>query len=164
MKTNRLLIGAVIFLAAAVLAIVPWGPPPQAQGRSGDQQMARMRFVSDGVQTQAAGVLQSGELNTLSAAVASNTTAQVVAAPTAGSIYLRGIWIEKMTTATGLVNVIYGTGTNCGTGTTTLLSLSLATGQAPLFGKYVIGVAVPATKALCLQTDASTTSVRALYN
>ncbi len=163
MKSNRFFVAALAILVAAMLVIMPWAPP-QAQGRSGDQQMARVRFFDDGVQSKGTGVLQVGELNTLSAAVASATTTQVVAAPTAGSIYLRGLWIEKMTTATGVVNVIYGTGTNCGTGTTTLFSLSLATGQAPVLGDVYIGVLIPATKALCLQTDAATTSVRALTN
>jgi len=163
MKSNRFFVAALAILVAAMLVITPWSPP-QAQGRSGDQQMARTRFVKDGVQAQSAGVLQVGEVNTLTAAVASATTAQVVAAPTAGSIYLRGLWIEKMTTATGVVNVIYGTGTNCGTGTTTLFALSLAAGQAPVLGDAYIGVLIPATKALCLQTDAATTSVRALTN
>lgn len=107
-------------------------------------------------------VLQTGEVSTLSAAVASATLTQVVAAPTAGSIYLRGIWIEKSTTATGSILVRYGTGTNCGTGTTTLLSLTAATAQTFPFGYQAIGVPVPATKALCLGTDAATTSVRAL--
>ncbi|MGH9580725.1 MAG: hypothetical protein ACRD2R_07015, partial [Terriglobales bacterium] len=62
------------------------------------------------------------------------------------------------------VLVRYGTGTNCVTGTTTLLALTAAAGQTFEFGYYPIGVQVPAAKALCLGTDASTTSVKALTN
>lgn len=152
----------VLLMALLLLLFVPQAPIVAQQ--IGDQVLLSMRFLKVGPQTQGAGVLQTGEVNSISSAVASATTAQVVAAPTAGSIYLRSVFVEKMTTATGVVNVIYGTGTNCGTGTTTLLSLSLATGQAPVLGYVRLDVQVPATKALCLQTDAATTSVRALYN
>ena len=161
-RTSIWAVAAVLVMAVLLMLCVPQARIEAQQ--IGDQVLLQMKFIKSGSQTQGAGILQTGEVNSISAAVASATTAQVVAAPSAGSIYLRSIFVEKMTTATGVVNVIYGTGTNCGTGTTTLLSLSLATGQAPLLGKVDIGVAVPATKALCLQTDAATTSVRALYN
>lgn len=121
-----------------------------------------MMTVDSGAAAKGAGVLQTGEVSTLSSAVASATRAQVVAAPTAGSIYLRGIWIEKSATSTGVVTVSYGTGTNCGTGTTTLLSLTAATSQILPFGYEPIGIQVPATKALCLVTEGANTSVRAL--
>jgi hypothetical protein len=135
----------------------------QAIGETGQQTLLAMQFVLNGVQVQGKGVLQVGQVGTLSAAVASNTTAQVVAAPSAGSIYLQALWIEKMTTATGSINVINGTGTNCGTGTATLFSLSLATSQIPpLVGYVPVNVLVPAVNALCIQTDASTTSVRVI--
>lgn len=145
----------VLFLASSPLWLT------KAQ-ETADQVLLNMTFVKNGVSAQGAKTLQVGEVSTLSAAVASATTTQVVAAPASGSVYLRGIWVEKFTTATGSVNVIYGTGTNCGTGTTTLMSLTAAAGQNFQFGYYPIGVAVPAANALCLQTDAATTGVRAL--
>ncbi len=158
MKSNRFFIAALAILVAAMLVITPWAPP------LAQESPAQAAFIKHGVKSQGFGVAQVGELSTLSAAVASATLTEVVAAPTAGSIYLRGIWVEKSTTATGSVLVRYGTGTNCGTGTTTLISLTAAAGQTFAFGYYPIGVLVPATKALCLGTDAATTSVRALTN
>lgn len=115
--------------------------------------------VSNGVGAQGAGVLQIGMLGTLSAAVASATMTQVVAAPGSGSIVLVGIFVEKATATTGLVTVSSGTGTNCGTGTATLLSIGAG---SPPIGFYRVGSLVGTTKALCLTTDASTTSARAL--
>jgi hypothetical protein len=117
------------------------------------------KTVSDGVGALGAGVVQTGEVNTLSAA-AGNTITQVVAAPGAGSVYLRGLLIEKISGATSTVTLSYGTGSNCGTGTTVLLGP--ITGSA--VGFIHLGVLVPATKALCVTTDAATTVVRALTN
>jgi hypothetical protein len=119
-------------------------------------------YVSNGPGALGAGVLQIGQLNTLSAAVASATRTQVVAAPTAGSIYLRALWIEKSTTTTGSIIVSYGTGTNCGTGNNVITTLSAASGQTFPFGYQEMEIQIPAQNALCLATDASTTSVRVL--
>ncbi len=157
---SRLILTLLSLLIVTLLVIAPW-VPMEAQGRSGDQQMARVRFVKDGVQAQGSGILQIGEAGTLSAAVASATRTEVVAAPTAGSIYLKGIWVEKATATTGLVTVSYGTGANCATGPTTILSIGAG---SPAIGFYPVNTIVPATKALCLTTDAATTSARALTN
>ncbi len=159
---NRIFVGAGLALALLLVVTMVWSPS-QAQVTPA-QQALRQRFLSQGVSALGFGVAQTGEVSTLSAAVATATLTEVVAAPTAGSIYLRGIWIEKSTTGTGSVLVRYGTGTNCGTGTTTLLALTAAASQTFAFGYYPIGIAVPATKALCLGTDAATTGVRALTN
>jgi len=115
--------------------------------------------VSNGVGAQGAGVLQVGRLGTLSAAVASATMTQVVAAPGSGSIVLLGVFVEKATATTGLVTVSSGTGTNCGTGTATLLSIGAG---SPAIGFYPVESLVGTTKALCLTTDAATTSARVL--
>jgi hypothetical protein len=118
--------------------------------------------VKAGVSAQGAGVQQTLEIGTISAAVASNTTAQVVAAPGAGlSTVIMKVWLEKATNTTGYVNVITGTGTNCGTNTATLFALgpSTASSGVPL-GPYFVGVLAPANYEVCLQTDASTTSAR----
>jgi len=125
-------------------------------------QQVILNTLEKGAKAKGVSVLQVGEVSTLSSAVASATRAEVVAAPPAGSIYLRGIWIEKAATSAGLVTVSYGTGTNCATSPTTILSLAAATGQILPFGYQPIGIQVPATKALCLVTEGSDTSVRAL--
>jgi hypothetical protein len=116
------------------------------------------KHVLDGVGGQGAGVLQTAELFTLSSAVASATLTQVAAAPSSGSLYLGRLLVEKATASTGSVTVEYGTGTNCGTGTTVIFGPV----TVPPVGMMSVGILVPATKALCLVTDASTTSVRAL--
>jgi hypothetical protein len=156
---SRIFIVAAALLAAAALTIGTLPAPSVAQ-----ESAAQVRFIKHGVQSQGFGVYQVGELSTLSAEVASATLTEVVAAPSSGSIYLRGIWINKSTTGTGSILIRYGTGTNCGTGTTTLMQLTAASGQTFPFGYVPIGVAVPAAKALCLSTDAATTGVRALTN
>lgn len=151
----------VAVLLATMLFTIATAPPPS----SAQESAAQVRFIKHGVQAQGFGVYQTGELSTLSAAVASATLTQVVAAPASGSIYLRGIWIEKATATTGAVTVRYGTGTNCGTGTTTLLTIGPQTATSLLpIGYYPVGALVPAQNALCLVTDAATTSARALAN
>lgn len=121
-----------------------------------------MTDVAAGVAAKGNGVLQVGEVGTLSAAV-TNTLTETNAAPSAGSIYLRGIYIEKMTATTGTVTVDYGTGTNCGTGTTTILTIGPQTASSPIpIGYYPVNVLVTAKKALCLVTDGAGTSARAL--
>jgi hypothetical protein len=159
---KRILVGALIVVA--LLAIISIPAVKTSAQQVGDQILLNMSFLKAGPSAQGAKVLSTGEMNTLSAAVASATLTEVVAAPAAGSIYLRAIFVEKSTTATGSVLVRYGTGTNCATGTTTLVSLTAASGQTFPFGYVQLGIQVPATKALCLGTDASTTSVRALTN
>lgn len=126
-----------------------------------DQVILKMKFVKDGITAQGQNVLQTGEVGTLSAAVATTSLTEVVAAPSSGSIYLRGIWIEKATATTGNVLVRNGTGTNCGTGTATILSIGVG---SPAIGYYPLNVLVPGANAVCLSTDASTTSARALTN
>jgi len=158
MKKLKVVLLSVLALALAAVLF------PAAAQQVGDQVLISMKFVKSGPTSQGAGALQTGEVSTLSAAVASATLTEVVAAPASGSIYLRGIWIEKSTTGTGSVLVRYGTGTNCGTGTTTLLALTAATSQTFGFGYHPIGVQLPAANALCLGTDAATTGVRALTN
>lgn len=123
-----------------------------------DQIILQMTFANGGPQAKGAGVLQIGQVNTLTAAVASATRAEVVAAPAAGSIYLRALLVEKATASTGSVTVSLGTGTNCGTGTVVVAGPIIV----PLVGNLPLGIQLTAAKALCLTTDGAGTSVRAL--
>ncbi|MBZ5703245.1 MAG: hypothetical protein LAN84_15540 [Acidobacteriia bacterium] len=159
MKRKSIWAAATVLLTALILVLCIPQARIQAQ-QIGDQVLLQMKFIKAGPQTQGAGVLQTGEVNSLSAAVATATLTQVVAAPTSGSIYLRGILLEKVTATTGSVTVQSGTGTNCGTGTAVLLGPVVI----PPAGYLRLDIQVPAAKALCLQTDAATTSVRALYD
>lgn len=123
-----------------------------------------MATLDTGAIAKGAGVLQVGQVSTLSAVIADTTAIEVVAAPSAGSTYVRGIWVEKSTTDTGSVTLTYGTETTdpCDTDTATLLSLTAATGQTLKFGYTPLGIQVPAKKQLCAATDAATTVVRVL--
>lgn len=155
MKSKTFLIGlAVLALAATVLF------EPLAQA-SRDWTQTLVVTLDTGVAAKGAGVLQTGEVSTLSSTIAGTRT-KVVTAPTSGSTYLRGIFIEKSATSTGSVIVSQGTGTNCGTNNTVLLSLTAASGQTFPFGYQAIGILVPAGKDLCLATEGANTSVRAL--
>jgi hypothetical protein len=95
--------------------------------------------------------------------MASNTAAEVIAAPAAGiSTFLVGIIVEKISGASATTTITTGTGTNCGTGTTTLmgpitLSAAVNAGYIPLNFK------VTAAKAVCVATDAAGTGVRLVY-
>lgn len=122
------------------------------------------KAVKDGVGALGAGVQQVAEIGTLSAAASTAGTAlQVVAAPGTGSIVLLGVWLETATNSAGSVVVEYGTGSNCITNPTTIVTLGPATTSSPLaLGYYPIHALVTAQKALCLVTDATTTSARAL--
>jgi len=120
------------------------------------------KHMLDGVGALGAGVLQTATLGTLSAAVASATMAQVVAV-NAGARVLLGVFIETATNAAGIVTVSTGTGTNCGTGTATKVVLGIATATSPLpVGYYPVNALVAAGSAICLTTDAATTSARVL--
>jgi hypothetical protein len=131
-----------------------------AAATSPSQTLVAMRFINAGIQSQGAGVLQTGEVNTLSASVATATLTQAVAAPSAGSVYIRGVLVEKSTGAAGTYTIQTGTGSNCGTGTTVLLGPV----TNPPVGFNRLEVLAPATKAVCVQTDAATTLVRVLSN
>jgi len=153
-----LLAGLALLLVGALTTVLP-PQPSQAQGRSGDQQMARLRFAKDGVQSQGSGVLQTAQVGTLSAAVATATRTEVVAAPASGSTVVLGIFVEKATATTGSVTLTQGTGTNCATSPTVILTIGAG---SPAIGYYAVNAILPAAKAFCLTTDAATTSARAL--
>jgi len=148
------------FLALLVVTLVALAGvflTTQAQ-ESGSQITLAQKFVKSGPQASGAGVLQVAPVNT-GVEIAVATLTQIVAAPASGSIYVDGIFLEKATATTGTVTLRYGTGTNCGTGTTTLIYVGpqTTTSLMPL-GYYPMHIQVPATKALCAITDATTTA------
>lgn len=120
------------------------------------------KHMLDGVGALGAGVLQTATLGTLSTAVASATRTEVVAV-NAGARVLLGVFIETATNAAGIVTVSTGTGTNCGTSTATKVTLGIGTGTSPLaVGYHPVNALVAAGSAICLTTDAATTSARVL--
>lgn len=125
----------------------------------GEQNLLKLYFVGKGTSAQGNNVLQVGELSTLSAPTATATLTRVVTAPASGQTYIRQVLVEKSTGSAGSFTIQYGTGTNCGSGTTVLLGPVVN----PQINTYYLGVQVPAAQDVCVQTDASTTSVRLLY-
>lgn len=154
---NQLMLGLIAVICFAVALIFVPGSHVNAQ-QVGDQTLLKMRFVSQGVSGGGAGILQTGDLSTVSSSVATATLTRVATAPASGQIYLKAIIVEKSTGAGGTFTVQTGTGTNCGTGTTVLLGPV----TNPPIQQYYLGFNLPAGKDLCLQTDAGTTVVRAM--
>jgi len=86
-----------------------------------------------------------------------------VVAVNAGARVLLGVIIETATNAAGIVTVSTGTGTNCGTSTATKVVFGIGTATSPLpVGYYPVNALVAAGSAICLTTDAATTSARVL--
>lgn len=158
-RKQPLMIGllAVLMFALAAL-LLPSGHVAAQQ--VGDQTLLKMKFINFGSSTLGANILQTGEVNTLSAAVATATLTKVVTGPASGSVYVRGVIVEKSTGGTGSFTIQTGTGTNCGTGTAVLLGPVVN----PPIGKVWLEVQATAAKDVCIQTDAATTSVRLLSN
>lgn len=157
MKRNFALIGctlAAVLIVVGALAILF---PAQAQ-QIGDQTLLKMKFINSGSSSLGVNILQTGEVNTLSAAVATATLTRVVTGPASGSVYVRGVIVEKSTGGTGSFTIQTGTGTNCGTGTAVLVGPVVN----PPIGKVWLEIQATAAKDVCLQTDAATTSARLL--
>ncbi len=88
-------------------------------------------------------------------AVTTNTTTQLVALKSGQSILVTAVAV--ISSGTGDIQFVAGTGTNCATGQTTLtgnIPLTAQVGFAPGSGIGVILV-VPKSQALCIVTDQS---------
>jgi hypothetical protein len=157
---KRIVVIAIFVTACMALMFIAAPPQPVAAQQIGDQQLLKLRFANNGVGTAGSGILQTGDVSSLSAAVATATLTKVVTAPTSGSTYIRGVVVEKSTGAGGTFTIQTGTGTNCGTGTAVLLGPI----TNPPIQQYYLGVLAPAGKDVCIQTDAATTSVRVQYS
>ncbi|HEY6349610.1 MAG TPA: hypothetical protein VI636_09395 [Candidatus Angelobacter sp.] len=153
MKKFLGMIGMLSFIMLLVIALAAWQ-------QVGEQNLLKLSFVGKGVSSTGTNVLQTGEVNSITAPVATATLTRIVFAPASGQTYIRRVMVEKSTGSTGTFTLQYGTGTNCGTGTTVLFGPVTNPQVVP----HYIGILVPAGQDLCAQTDASTTSVRVLYN
>lgn len=153
----------VVMLVLLIFFVVVFNPPTALRAQeSSEQTRLAQKYIDGGVQAKGAGILQDGQLSTLSASIASATAARLATAPASGSIYLRAILVEKAATAASgsTITLTTGTGTNCGTGTATLLGPI----AAPPAGLIPLGVQITAGKDLCGATDAATTVARLLTN
>jgi len=131
---------------------------PYAQ-QNGDQQLLNMSWIRTGVSSRGARVLQTGELSTLTAAVASATRAKVADGSASTNIYLRGVVIEKSAGGTGVVTVSTGTGTNCGTSTDVIVVFT-----NPLSTVIPLGILLTTGEDVCITTEGANTSARLLVN
>jgi hypothetical protein len=109
-----------------------------------------------------AGAVSSGNLTGLiqadaSAAisVSTATTTQIVALSSSKKIYVSSF--DVIAGGTGNITFVYGTGSNCGTGTTSLTGAYNLTAQAGIAKGNGLGavLVVPASNALCVTTSAA---------
>ncbi len=156
MRFKTFSIGLLVLAVAAIFAFTPASKAVETWTQT------LVMDVSVGPPANAAGILQVKELNKATD-INSATLTQIIAAPAAGSIYVDGIFLEEATATTGKVTLEYGTGTNCGTGTTALAYLGPQTSTSLLaLGYYPLKIQVPAGEALCAEVDATTTEALVL--
>lgn len=95
----------------------------------------------------------------LKIAVSSATTAEIIAAGSGTTIYVSN-W-NVISSAAGTLKFVYGTGTNCGTGTTDLTgAYTFGTSTVISVGNGVgVVLAVPPSNALCI-TSTSTVNAQ----
>ena len=96
--------------------------------------------------------------------LSTNTTTQIIAAPAAGlRFYVTGVTFNTRTAGTATtVQVVYGTGTNCATGTTGLSPTFANTAAGVVSLNLGTGLVPPAANAICAAqagTTAGTTDV-----
>ncbi len=157
---NRILAACVALLLLFAIVVMFTLQSDVGAQQIGEQNLLKLRFVNQGVSSGGAGILQTGDLANLSASVATATLTRLVVAPASGQTYVKGVVVEKATASTGSFTLQYGTGTNCGTGTTVLIGPVVV----PPIQEYYLGFNVPAGQDLCAQTDAATTVIRILYS
>lgn len=87
--------------------------------------------------------------------VSTATTTQIVALASAKKIYVSSF--DVVAGGTGNITFVYGTGSNCGTGTTSLTGAYNLTAQAGIAKGNGLGavLVVPASNALCVTTSAA---------
>lgn len=87
--------------------------------------------------------------------VSTATTTQLVALSSGKKIYVSAI--DVIAAGTGNITFVYGTGSNCGTGTTSLTGAYNLTAQAGISKGNGLGavLVVPASNALCVTTSAA---------
>lgn len=87
--------------------------------------------------------------------ISSAATTQLVAAATGKKTYVT--YVNLMAAGTANVKFVYGTGTNCGTGTTDLTKTYPLTAQVGWSGGAGLGpiLVVPASQAVCVTSDAT---------
>lgn len=91
--------------------------------------------------------------NSVAISISTATTTQLVALDTAKTIYVTS-W-DIIAGGTGNFTLVYGSGSNCGTGTTSLTGAYPLTAQAGISKGTGTGIviAVPKGKALCATTS-----------
>lgn len=87
--------------------------------------------------------------------VSTATTTQLVALSSGKKIYVSAL--DVIAAGTGNITFVYGTGSNCGTGTTSLTGAYNLTAQAGIAKGNGLGavLVVPASNALCVTTSAA---------
>lgn len=125
-----------------------WGVGATGSAAPANAQLAGA--VSSGNQV---GIVQADNQAIINMSTA--TTTQIVALTSSQNIYV-GAW-NVVAAGTGTIKLVYGTGSNCGTGTTDLTPAYSLVAQAGLAQGTGLGVIykVPASQALCVTTSAA---------
>jgi hypothetical protein len=154
--------GGAIPAGSAIIGKV--GIDQTTPGTTNGTQDAATSATGSAVSSKAiyAGAVSSGNLTGIiqadaSAAisVSTATTTQIVALSSSKKIYVSSF--DVIAGGTGNITFVYGTGSNCGTGTTSLTGAYNLTAQAGIAKGNGLGavLVVPASNALCVTTSAA---------
>lgn len=115
------------------------------------QQMNRPCFTSNGANC----IPGFGASNSVAISVAAATTTEILALVTGKRIYVTSF--DFMAAGTNNVKLVYGTGTNCGTGTTDLTGAYPLIAQAGISKGNGLGAILflPVSNALCITASGS---------
>jgi hypothetical protein len=153
-------------IGAVTQASGPWSTTDSADGSTGSAVPAKARYSGGNGSGNLTGYLNCD--NTAAYDASTNGATQLVALASGKRIYVCGFQISTSQTTAVNVGLVYGTGSNCGTGQTKLTPaypLQAAASSGPI-GMVVMtpgftGLATAASNALCINTNAAA-SVQAL--
>jgi opacity protein-like surface antigen len=152
------LLAAALFAALALASIGPASAQQQAAAPVTYEAFCSY-IVATGLPSSC--VPTVGDTPFSAPALASATAAQIVAGVAGASIRVTYVAYSAYNSATaGLLELLYGTGTNCGTGTTVLHVLADVPATTQISGALGTGYGqifiVPAGKSLCAEITAGT--------
>ena len=124
-----------------------------SESATGSAVPAKASFTGANSGGNLTGIIQAD--NSAAISVSTATTTQIVALASSKKIYVTSL--DVIAGGTGNIKFVYGTGSNCGTGTTDLTGAYNLTAQAGIAKGGGLGpvLVVPASNALCVTTSAA---------
>jgi len=137
-----------VLVATDALAVPLWG-----HGATGSAAPANATYVGANSAGNLTGLIQADSSAAINVSTA--TTTQIVALSSSKKIYVTSL--DVISGGTGNITFVYGTGANCGTGTTSLTGAYNLTAQVGIAKGSGLGpvLVVPASNALCVTTSAA---------